>query len=177
MPNDIIFVFQWNLVCDQDWIPYTISSIQLFSQMVGNVFAGHLADGIGRKKPYFISIALMVVFNVVSYFSVNWVMFTVARVFIGIGAGFFLTTAYSYLCEFTLARWRPWFIGFPSWSLETCLLALVLWLLKDWHNVQLVIVGLGVPFLAAWWYVIHAKFNTNSSYDEVSLRCRYQTWF
>ena len=122
--------------------------------MIGNLFAGHLADGLGRKRPFFASIALMIAFNVVSYFSVNWIMFTISRVFIGIGAGFFLTTEYSYLCEFTLARWRPWLIGFPSWSLETCLLALVLWLVKDWQKIQIVIAGLGLPFLAAWWYVI-----------------------
>ena len=118
---------------------------------VGFIFAGHFADIFGRKVPFFFSIFLMMVFHLVSYFSVSWVMFLVVRMMIGVGVAFFLTIQYSYLSEFSLSRWRSWFIGFPSWPIQGCILALILWLMKDWKNVQLVIAAIGVPFMAAWW--------------------------
>lgn len=138
-------------MCDRAWIPSTIVTISLVVNVIGYVFAGHLADTFGRKIPFFFSVFLMMAFSLVSYFSVNWIMFAAARVMIGIGNSFFLTIQYSYLSEFTLSRWRSWFIGFPSWPIQACFLALILWLLKDWQNVQLVIAAIGVPFMAAWW--------------------------
>ena len=142
---------QWEFVCDRAWIPATILTIQVGCQLFGNFFAGHIADAIGRKIPFFMSLVIMMFFNLVSYFSVSWIMFTICRIFIGIGTGCFLTIQYSYLSEFSLARWRTWLIGFPSWPMQSCVLALILWLLKDWRNAHLVIALAGIPFLAAWW--------------------------
>lgn len=144
---------QWELICDRAWIPATMLTIQIVFQLFGNFFAGQIADTIGRKIPFFSSIVVICLASILCYFSVSWIMFTVSRVFIGIGAGLFLTTQYSYLSEFSLARWRTWLIGFPSWPMQTCLMALVLWLLKDWRKIHLVIALMCVPFLAAWWYV------------------------
>ena len=126
-------------------------TVQLIFQLLGNFAAGQLADTFGRKIPFFSSLVIAIVFNILCYFAVNWVMFLVCRVFIGIAAGIFMTIQYSYLSEFSLARWRAWLTGFPSWPLQTCLLALVLWLLKDWRNIHLLTALIGVPFIAAWW--------------------------
>lgn len=146
-------VNEWELICDRAWIPATMLTIQIVFQLFGNFFAGQIADTIGRKIPFFSSIVVICLASIMCYFSVSWVMFTVSRVFIGIGAGLFLTTQYSYLSEFSLARWRTWLIGFPSWPMQTCLMALVLWLLKDWRKIHLVIALMCVPFLAAWWFI------------------------
>ena len=147
----LLCLFQWDLICDRAWIPATMLTIQIIFQLFGNFFAGQIADTIGRKIPFFSSIVLIMIFSVVCYFSTSWIMFLVSRIFIGIGCGLFLTTQYSYLSEFTLARWRAWLIGFPSWPMQTCLMALVLWLLKDWRNFHLVCALMGIPFLATWW--------------------------
>lgn len=137
-------------MCDKAWIPATILTIQVASQLIGNFFAGQLADTIGRKIPFFLSIAIMILFNLICYFSVNWIMFTVCRILLGLGTGFFLTIQYNYLSEFSLARWRSWLIGFPSWPMQACVLAFILWLVKDWRNIHLLIALSGVPLLAAW---------------------------
>ena len=123
-------------------------TLTLAATITGYILAGHLADAFGRRYPFYLSILLISVFSLISYFSVSWVMFTVNRIIIGIGSAFFLTIQYSYLSEFTQARWRSWFIGFPSWPMQGCLLALVLWLVKDWRKMQLVIAAVGVPFMA-----------------------------
>lgn len=85
-------VTEWSLVCDLAWVPATVVTIQVGFQLFGNFFAGQLADALGRKIPFFSSIILLILSNLACYFSVSWVMFAVCRVFVGIGAGFFLTT-------------------------------------------------------------------------------------
>ena len=142
---------QWNLVCDTAWIPSAINSIQIGFILLGNFLSGHIADTIGRKMPIFGSLIVLIVCNVISSFSVSWVMFMICRMVIGLGTGLFLTVRYNYMSEFTLARWRAWLIGAPSWSIEACLLAPVLFWLKDWRSTQLAISIVGIPFLALWW--------------------------
>ena len=73
-------------------------------------------------------------------------MFMICRMVIGLGTGLFLTVCYNYMSEFSLARWKAWLIGAPSWSIEACLLAPVLF----WST-QLAISIVGIPFLALWW--------------------------
>ena len=78
-------------------------------------------------------------------------MYTITRALIGAALGLFLTIRYNFMSEFCLSRWRPWVVGVPSWSIEACLFALVLWLLKDWRKAHLATAIIGIPFLATWW--------------------------
>ena len=121
--------------------------------LIGNILSGHLADAVGRKKPIFLALLMFIVFNLLSYLSVNWIMYAVVRAFTGMAAGIYLTIRYNYLSEFSLSRWRTWLVGFPSFVIEACILAFVLWLVKDWRRMHLVITIVGVPFLATWWYL------------------------
>ena len=138
-------------MCDKAWIPALINSVQVGCQLIGNIFAGHLADYMGRKIPLFLSIVTMIVCNLMSYFSVNWLMYGISKALTGIGSGLWLTVRYNFMSEFTLARWRPWLIGFPTWAIQGCILAFVLWLLRDWRNTHLVIALIAIPFLGTWW--------------------------
>ena len=60
-----------------------IASLQMAGLFVGCLVSGHIADAVGRKLPLFTSVILMLIFNIVAYFSVSWVMFAVARVGLG----------------------------------------------------------------------------------------------
>ena len=143
--------FQFSLVCDKSHIPSTTMSVQMGGVLLGNMASGQIATLYGRKWPLYSSMVILVVSDFIAYFSINWIMFMVVRFFIGIGCGFFLATQFSLLSEFTLAKWRAWTIGFPSWPLERCILAAVGWLLNDWRNLQLTIALAGIPFLATLW--------------------------
>ncbi|XP_045160403.2 organic cation transporter-like protein [Mercenaria mercenaria] len=90
-------VSEFGLVCGRDYIPSLIMTLQVAGLLAGNILAGQLSDLIGRKPPFFTSIILITVFNLVGFFSVNWVMFAVARIFVGIGSSFFLSTQYCLL--------------------------------------------------------------------------------
>jgi hypothetical protein len=66
------------------------------------------------------------------------------------GGGFFLTTQYCFLSEFSLARWRVWIVGFPSWPIQSSVLSLLAWLLHDWRYIQLMTALCAIPCLLAW---------------------------
>ena len=56
-----------------------IASVQMIGIFVGNIVSGHAADAVGRKIPLFVSLVIMLVFNVIAFFSTSWIMFAVAR--------------------------------------------------------------------------------------------------
>lgn len=131
-------------------MPSTLSSIQIFGVLVGNFVGGQLADLIGRRLPFFASILMMISMHLVGYFSTSWQMFAVSTFFTGVGGGFFLTTQYCILAEFTLSKWRSWIVGFPSWPIEACVYSLCAWLIHDWRYLQLMTAIMAVPCLLAW---------------------------
>ncbi|XP_053385130.1 solute carrier family 22 member 4-like isoform X1 [Mercenaria mercenaria] len=158
-------VNEFNLVCAQDFIPSTINSVQLAGILCGNLMSGQISDLFGRKPPMFASIVIIMVSNLLGFFSTCWEMFAVAVFFTGVGGGFFLTTHYCLLSEFSPAKWRVWITGFPSWPIEGCFLSLVSWLLHDWRYIQLFTAIFALPCLLSWfiipesfrWYVAHDK--------------------
>ena len=119
--------------------------------LIGCFVSGHLGDLIGRKPTYFLSIVILIVFNIVAYFSVSWEMYAAVRFMLGMGNGFFVTVYRNQMCEFATSLWRPRIMGVPSWSLEAGLLALVTWLCKDWKIIHIASAAVGVPFLISWW--------------------------
>ena len=150
---DIMFWFQWDLLCGSSWVPQTITSIQMVGVLIGNLVSGQIADLIGRKPPLFLSIACLVLLNVVGGFSTSWLMFTITRFFMGFAMGVELTVQYNIQSEFTLARWRPVVVCVPSWPICVALFALVSWLLKDWQYIQFATAVVGAPLLLSWWSV------------------------
>ena len=119
--------------------------------LVGCFVAGHLGDWIGRKPTYFLSVVILVIFNVVAYFSVSWEMYAAIRFMLGVGVGFFITTIYNSVVEFTTSAWRPIVLAVPSWAAEGGAFALVAYLLKDWKNIHIASAVAGAPFLLSWW--------------------------
>ncbi|XP_052818707.1 organic cation/carnitine transporter 2-like isoform X2 [Mya arenaria] len=146
-------VTEYKLVCGMDFIPSTTMTIQISGLLVGNLVSGQMGELFGRKRPFFFAVLLFMVFNLVGFFANHWVLFAVCRFFIGIGVGTFMTMKYALLCEFSLASWRSWIIGFPSWPFQACVFALVAWFIQDWRYIQLMITLLGIPCLVAWWWI------------------------
>ena len=60
-----------------------IASLLMLGQLVGSLVSGQIADAVGRKSPLYASVIIFLVFNIVTYFSVSWVMFAVTRVGLG----------------------------------------------------------------------------------------------
>lgn len=72
--------------------------------LVGNIACGQIADLVGRKRPYFLALLILAVFNLISAFSVSWAMFAAVRFILGVAVGFVFTIQYNLAAEFTQVR-------------------------------------------------------------------------
>ncbi|KAL4240148.1 hypothetical protein ACF0H5_000942 [Mactra antiquata] len=160
------FTGEFNLVCGNDFIPSTISSINIVGLLLGNLAGGQLADLYGRKPTFYASIVLLMLFHLLAYFAQSWQVFAVAMFFTGVGNGFFLTVQYAILSEYSLSRCRVWMVGFPSWPLQTSLLALCAYLLHDWRNVELLIAMMAIPALMTW-FVVPESFRWHVGHNDI----------
>lgn len=53
--------------------------------LIGCLIAGHLGDHIGRKPTFYLAISVLIVFNVVAIFPVNWQLYAAVRFVLGMG--------------------------------------------------------------------------------------------
>ena len=126
-------------------------SIQGVGALCGNLLSGQIADLFGRKRPFFAAVLLTIIANFVSFLANSWTLIAVTRFFVGLSASAFMTVKYALLSEFTLAQYRAWIIGFPSWAIEASIFVGVAWVLQGWRYIQLLNAIIGLPCLLAWW--------------------------
>jgi OCT family organic cation transporter-like MFS transporter 4/5 len=77
-----------------DWVPSTITTIQMCGLLVGALVMGQLADIFGRKKLLYIAYSLLLAFSLGSAFANSWQMFAAFRFFIGALVGS------KYICQY-----------------------------------------------------------------------------
>ena len=142
---------QWGLVCDNDWITSTITTIQMGGLFFGGFVSGQIADIFGRKFTYFFSLLLLLLANGAAVFSTSWEMFATFRFFIGVGCGFYLTVYFTFLIEFTPKQYRSMLISLPFWPVFTIIYACLCWWLHHWMYVQIAIAASSLPFLLGIW--------------------------
>ncbi|KAK1343276.1 hypothetical protein QTO34_016054, partial [Cnephaeus nilssonii] len=75
----------WNLVCDDDWKTPLTSSLFFVGVLIGSFFSGQLSDRFGRKSILFATMAVQTGFSFLQIFSINWEMFTLLFVIVGMG--------------------------------------------------------------------------------------------
>lgn len=149
--NVIFPLFQWDLVCDKEWIISTITTIQMGGLLIGAFMSGQMGDSYGRKPTYYASLIILVVFNTAAAFSVNWQMFAVLRFFIGMGCGWYLTIDVTYVAELTPAKYRSLILSLPTWPLGTITFGLMTWLIHDWKYVQIACAVFCLPWFIGIW--------------------------
>lgn len=136
-PSINTIVSEWDLVCDWDWVMSTITTVQMFGLLIGAFVSGQIGDLYGRKPTYFLSLLILLVFNIIATFSNSWQMFAVVRFFIGIGSGWYLTVDVAYITEFIPARYRSIILFLPFWPIGAMFYALLAWLIRDWKYIQI----------------------------------------
>ncbi|WAR00506.1 OCTL-like protein [Mya arenaria] len=146
-------VSEWDMVCGLSWVPSTIASVQMAGLFFGNLLSGQLADVLGRKPPLFGSLLLLIVANLLAYFSSTWLVFGVARALCGVAMGAFLTVQYGITSEVTPSNWRACVIAVPSWATGACVFSFVSYLMPYWRKLHLLTALITVPCLAAWWLI------------------------
>ncbi len=75
-------VQEWSLICDKDYIPQMINSIQNLGTIVACLIGGHLSDYFGRKRVFCSAFGFFLIAGISDAFATNWMVFAFCR-FIG----------------------------------------------------------------------------------------------
>lgn len=82
------FFFQWNILCDdaKKYVPLT-KTIFYAGKLFGAYFFGWVSDRFGRRVTLLITMLVQFIASLIESFSVNFVMYVVLRVPLGICSG------------------------------------------------------------------------------------------
>lgn len=78
-------VTEWDLVCKDDWKAPLTTSLFFVGVLLGSFISGQLSDRFGRKNVLFLTMGMQTGFSFLQLFSVNFEMFTVLFVLVGMG--------------------------------------------------------------------------------------------
>lgn len=78
-------VTEWDLVCKDDWKAPLTTSLFFVGVLMGSFISGQLSDRFGRKNVLFLTMGMQTGFSFLQLFSVNFEMFTVLFVLVGMG--------------------------------------------------------------------------------------------
>uniref|UniRef100_A0A8C6SV47 Major facilitator superfamily (MFS) profile domain-containing protein n=1 Tax=Neogobius melanostomus TaxID=47308 RepID=A0A8C6SV47_9GOBI len=95
-------LFQFSLVCDDQWKQTLSSQVYFLGGLCGCIVCGQLSDRFGRKPVLFGALLLQSVFSSVTVFAPSWPVFTFFFFVVGLGQ----TTAY--LTAFVLGKKFKW---------------------------------------------------------------------
>ncbi|XP_078661842.1 organic cation transporter protein-like [Branchiostoma floridae x Branchiostoma belcheri] len=146
-----------NLVCGRKWMGSLAQSIFMVGVLLGAVIFGDLSDRFGRKKVYFLSLFIMLVFGVATAFAHNYWLFVFLRMIIGAtNSGVFLT-AFVLASELVSPDHRTLISMFLTmfFGIGGVTLALVAYLIRYWEWLQLAISLPNVLFIMVYWWVIN----------------------
>lgn len=80
-----LLLFQFELVCDLDYVSDTITSVQMAGVLVGSILFGQLSDSFGRKKVKLWVILLFINFGWVIHSVSNKICLNQMHVYQGFG--------------------------------------------------------------------------------------------
>ncbi|XP_015267344.1 PREDICTED: solute carrier family 22 member 7-like [Gekko japonicus] len=151
---------QWDLVCDQRSLNQATATFFFIGVTLGAVIFGYLSDRFGRKTMLLVSFVCTLIFGLVSSASVTYSMLAVTRTLTGIAiCGLSLIVAPLGM-EWVDTQHRSYSGIMTSffWSFGNMFLALIAYLVRDWHWLLLVAT---LPWLlgiiSMWWLAESAR--------------------
>ena len=150
--NDSHTHTQWDLVCDKSSLSNISQSMFFIGGLLGAWIWGTVADRIGRKKVFFLSILCSVVSGLGYSLSPNFNMFAVFRLLVAFSAAGVVLSSYVLSMELTGIEYRT-FAGLACsgiFSLCFPVMALLAYLIPNWR-VFCTMSSLGLlAYLALW---------------------------
>ncbi|XP_036279123.1 solute carrier family 22 member 4 isoform X1 [Pipistrellus kuhlii] len=149
-------VTEWNLVCDDDWKTPLTSSLFFVGVLIGSFFSGQLSDRFGRKRVLFATMAVQTSFSFLQIFSINWEMFTVLFVIVGMGQISNYVVAFILGTEILGKSVRIIFstLGVCTFfAVGYMLLPLFAYFIRDWRMLLLALTVPGLLCVPLWWFI------------------------
>jgi len=146
---------EYDLVCAQQWQLPLSQAVFFAGVLVGAPLWGHLADVLGRKITFLLSLVETTLCGLLAAFSLSFRMFTIVQFFTAMGQVGLFQTAFVLGIELVGPNKRTLcgiLIEFVFVAGELYL-ALVAWQLRDWRKVQLACVLPCLAFFSYYFFV------------------------
>ncbi|KAF7483050.1 Hypothetical predicted protein [Marmota monax] len=150
----VLSCWQWNLVCEDDWKTPLTASLFFVGVLLGSFVSGQLSDRFGRKNILFATMAVQTGFSFVQIFSINWEMFTVLFVIVGMGQISNYVVAFILGTEILGKSVRIIFstLGVCTFfAVGYMVLPLFAYFIRDWRMLLLALTVPGVLCVPLWW--------------------------
>ncbi|XP_061858509.1 organic cation/carnitine transporter 2 isoform X2 [Colius striatus] len=149
-------VSEWNLVCDNDWKGPLSTSLFFVGVLLGSFASGQLSDKFGRKNVLFATLAMQTGFSFIQVFSVNWEMFSVLFLLVGVGQISNYVAAFVLGTEILGKSIRVLFCTLGVcifYAFGYMLLPLCAFFIRDWRMLLLALTLPGLLFIPLWWVI------------------------
>ena len=113
-------VIAFAVILIQNYIPLSsleygliIASV-IIGALIGTIMVGYLSDIFGRRRIYLSTLVFFIIFDLISVFSVNFMMLFISRVLLGIVLGAEYPVANSYIAEVTPDEKRGFYLAMAT---------------------------------------------------------------
>ncbi|XP_063784262.1 organic cation/carnitine transporter 2-like isoform X2 [Pseudophryne corroboree] len=149
-------VTEWDLICDNDWKGPLTTSLFFLGVLLGSFVSGQMSDRFGRKKVLFFTMAVQTGFSLVQVFSINWEMFTVLFLIVGMGQISNYVAAFILGAEILGKSVRIIFSTLGVcifYAVGYMLLPLIAFFIRDWRILLLSLTVPGLFCIPLWWII------------------------
>ncbi|XP_077978580.1 uncharacterized protein LOC144434013 [Glandiceps talaboti] len=135
-------VFEYDLVCDKEWMKQLSKSIVPLGNIIGVVTFGQISDIFGRRIVFIITLTTSVIVSIGTAFSPSYIIFLIGQFCLGAFPISLFVSCQVLMVEMVGMRYRTMC---TSISLISCcifymLLGVIAWLCNgDWRKIQLVV--------------------------------------
>ncbi|NXU49225.1 S22A7 protein, partial [Turnix velox] len=146
---------QWDLVCEQRGLNQATATFFFIGVTVGAVVFGYLSDRFGRKAMLLLSLVCSVIFGMLSAASVSYSMLAITRTLTGLALSGVSLIVLPLGMEWVDIQHRT-FTGILSsifWSIGNMLLAMVAYLVREWHWLLVAVTGPCLLSIVCLWWV------------------------
>uniref|UniRef100_A0A8D0FSA4 Solute carrier family 22 member 7 n=1 Tax=Strix occidentalis caurina TaxID=311401 RepID=A0A8D0FSA4_STROC len=146
---------QWDLVCEQRGLNQATATFFFIGVTMGAVIFGYLSDRFGRKAMLLVSLVFSVIFGMLSAASVSYSMLAITRTLTGVALSGVSLIILPFGMEWVDIQHRT-FSGILTsifWSIGNMLLAMVAYLVREWHWLLVAVTGPCLLSIVCLWWV------------------------
>ncbi|NXH15112.1 S22A7 protein, partial [Bucco capensis] len=146
---------QWDLVCEQRGLNQATATFFFIGVTVGAVIFGYLSDRFGRKAMLQLSLLCSVVFGMLSATSTSYSMLAITRTLTGVALSGVSLIVLPLGMEWVDVQHRT-FSGIVTsifWSIGNMLLAVVAFLVREWHWLLVAVTAPCLLSIVCLWWV------------------------
>ncbi|KAL7385413.1 hypothetical protein ABVT39_021514 [Epinephelus coioides] len=149
-------VFQFNLVCDDQWKQPLTSLVYFLGGLFGCFISGQISDRFGRKPVLFGALAMLSIFSSALAFAPSWPVFTILFFMLGFGQITAFTVVFVLGSEILTGSTRVLFssLCMPGvYVLGTMLLPVTAYVVRSWRHLSLTMAVPGLVCIPLWWLI------------------------